>query len=119
MLEARRLTSAWEPGKARAPLIGRPAVFEMTTVMVRVVVPIVPVDVMMTLQLPSCVAVPGAAGSQPPVAVSRATPGAWSSAALESLRIRTVNVPCTLPRLGRLELGAPRTAPRAHVAAAR
>src|SRR5689334_20157233 len=55
-LEARRLTSACEPGKARAPLIGRSAVFEMTTVMVRVVVPIVPVDVMMTLQLPSCVA---------------------------------------------------------------
>jgi len=111
MLEARRLTSACDPGKASAPLIGRPAVFEMTTVIVRVVVPIVPVDVTTTLQLLSRVAVPGAAGSQPPVVVSRAMPVSWSSPALQSLRIRTVNVPCALPRPGRLELGAPRTAP--------
>ena len=83
----------------------------MTTVIVRVVVPIVPVDVTMTLQLPSRVAVPGAAGSQLPVVVSRATPVRWSSPALQSLRTRTVNVPCALPSPGKLELGAPRTAP--------
>src|SRR5207245_9139309 len=103
--------AAGGPGRASGPWIGGPAVLEMTTGIVRVVGPIVPVDVTMTLQLLSRVAVPGAAGSQPPVAVSRATPVSWSSPALQSLRIRTVNVPCALPRPGRLELGAPRTAP--------
>ena len=99
--------------------MGSAAVLEITTVIVRVVVPIVPLDVTMTLQLPSCVASPDAAESQLPMLVSTATPVSLSSPGLQSLRILTVNVPCALPRPGRVELGPPSTAPCAHVAPTR
>ena len=105
-----RLTSAWMPGKARAALVAGTPVFATTTVIVRVVFPIVPVEVTMTLQLASSVAVP-ATSAQGPVVVSRPMPVSLSSPALQSLRILTVKVPCTRPSPGRLEFAAPRTAP--------
>ena len=58
------------PGNASAALIAGNTAFETTTVIVRVVVPIVPVEVTMTWQLASCVADPGAV-SHRPLAVSR------------------------------------------------
>ena len=106
------------PGNASAALIAGNTAFETTTVIVRVVVPIVPVEVTMTWQLASCVADPGAV-SHRPLALSRLTPVSLSSLGSQSLRSLTVKVPCALPSPGRFEFGVPRIAPCAHVAPAR
>src|SRR5512145_1525860 len=119
MFELLKSTLAWMPGNARAAVSGGKAIFETTTLIVLVVLPILPVEVTMTWQLASCVGLPGPAPPHGPVLVSRLNPVRLSSLVSQSLRTLTVKVPCALPRPGRFEVGAPRIAPRAHVAPAR
>ena len=79
-------------------------------VIVRVAFPRVPVAVTMTFWLVSFVALAEA---------STATPVILLSPALQSLRIRTVNVPYALESPGSVESAAPRTAPVVQVAPTR
>src|SRR5262245_20421023 len=106
------------PGNASAAVIWGNIVLDMTAVIVRVVPPTVPVAATMTRQFASCVAVPAAA-PHGPAAVSSAPPVSLTSSGPPSLRILTEKAPYAPPSPGRLEVGGPRSAPRAHVAPAR